>query len=41
MQTYLGQKIQNQITINKEKKSSVALTQLSLTLHYSRRVFYY
>ena len=24
-----------------EKKSGVALTQLSLTLHYSRRVFYY
>ena len=25
----------------KIKKSGVALTQLSLTLHYSRRVFYY
>ena len=25
----------------KTKKSGVALTQLSLTLHYSRRVFYY
>ena len=24
-----------------KKKSSVALTQLSLTLHYNRRVFYY
>ena len=25
----------------KNKKSGMALTQLSLTLHYSRRVFYY
>ena len=29
------------LSSHKKKKSDVALTQLSLTLHYSRRVFYY
>ena len=29
------------MTVYKEKKSGVALTQLSLTLHYSRRIFYH
>ena len=36
------EEVKNVISFKKEnKKSRVALTQLSLTLHYSRGIFYY
>ena len=37
---YLTCEVLREITKIEKKKSGVALTQLSLTLHYSKRIFY-